>query len=173
MSDRPIDVSLNKDSVAKTISQVPTPEEVKEYRARLARIMERGLIVDRFHVDLPEHLHGEWHPYDSVEQARLETLGFTLDTVYAPKRKLHDKGDGISVIGDVAFYTQPKWMHDEMERKRSEVYYETHLKKRQKEEKDFVANQATIGEAENTTVSSVADKVSGVEIASTLAPPKG
>ena len=172
MSDREIDISLNPASTAKTITQVATPDAVAEYKARIARVMDRGLIVDRFHVDLPDDLHGEWHPYDSVEKARLETLGFNLDTDHANKRKLHDKGDGISVIGDVAFYTQPKWMHDILEAKRKEQYFNNHLKKRQKEEKDFVANQASIGEADNTSVSSVTQAVSGPEIASTIAPPK-
>lgn len=172
MSDRNIDISLNPTSTAKTISQVPTAVEVKEYEARIARVMERGLIVDRFHVDLPDDMHGEWHPYDTVEQARLETMGFRLDTQYAPTRKLHDKGDGISVIGDVAYYVQPKWMYNIIETKRKEQYYNNHLKKRQKEEKDFVANQASIGEDGNTSVSSVTQSVSGEEIRSAITPPK-
>lgn len=172
MAEREIDINLKKGSTETDISKAPTPEVVAEYKARMAKVLERGLIVDRFHVDLPPELHGEWHPYDAVEQARLETLGFTLDTQYAHKRGLHDGGDGVAKIGDVAFYTQPKWMHEHLEERRKEAYFNTHLKKRQKEESDFIANQNTIGEAGNTTVASAAQNVTGAEIASSLTPPK-
>lgn len=169
MSDRLIDINLT-DSTAKTITNAlnPTDEERKSYETRLARVLERGLVLDRLKVDLPPEWHGEWVSLDTAEIARMELLGFQIDTEFAPKRRLHDRGDGKSVISDVVHMIQPKWMHEVLEAKRKEMYYKTHLKSHQKEESDFKASQAALGEEKNTTVASVAENIPGHEITERL-----
>jgi hypothetical protein len=192
MSDRKIDFTLNPTSTAGSLDKAiekqkealekgeiplvdttekkvgPSEKEIKEFQARVARVYERGLIVDRLHVDLPPDLHGEWFPNEPGEIARAELLGFNIDTEHAPKRKLNDKADGSAIIGDVIFMVQPRWQRDIIEKKRAQIYYETHLKKRQKEESDFLANQSAIGEAKNSNVNSVAEVIPGHEISERL-----
>jgi hypothetical protein len=89
-------------------------------------------------VALPPELYGEWIFNDQTEIMRMEALGFQVDTVYAPKRALHSKGDGASYVGDVVFMTCPmedKILIDEIKR---EQYMRLNRKgKKQKEEKDF------------------------------------
>jgi hypothetical protein len=176
MSDREIDIKVSP-TPDKTLTQAleravnlqPSEAEKAEFKARVARVFERGMIVDRLYVDLPPEWHGQWSSTDPSEIARLELLGFQIDTEFAPKRKLNDKADGSAIVGDVVHMIQPKWMHEILEEKRKQIYFETHLKKRQKEESDFVANQAAIGEAANTKVDSQADNIPGHEITQRLA----
>lgn len=168
MSDRDLDANL-KGTTDKSLAQVPTPEEVKEFKARMARVLERGLIVDRLHVDLPDHLHGEWVANDPAEIHRKELLGFSIDKEYAVKRKLNDKADGSAIIGDVIFMVQPKWQREIFEHERLKHYEAIHGgKKRQKEEADFISQQATLGEEKNTVVASQADVITGAEITQRL-----
>lgn len=163
MSDRDLDVDLTN-GTEKNLSQIPTSEEVLQYKTRLAQVYERGLIVDRLHVDLPDHLHGEWVSRDVGEIARMELLGFQVDTEYATKRKLNDKADGSAIIGDVVFMIQPKWMKEVHDEKRRQMYFDTHLKKKQKEESDFITSQASIGEDQNTRVASQYENLPGHEL---------
>lgn len=167
MSDRDIDINLSN-STDKSLDQAPTPEEIKEFKARMARVYERGIIVDRLHVDLPPTVHGEWVSRDQAEIARMELLGFHIDDKYAVNRKLNDSGDGSAIVGDVVHMIQPKWMHEILEQRRMDVYRDTHMKKQQKEEKDFVAQQASIGESDNTKVASTAEVLPGHELTARL-----
>lgn len=75
----------------------------QERKAKLARILERGIVHDRLHVELPPDLHGEWIRKDPLEIKRMQTLGFWMDTEYAPKRALHSDGTGAAGVGDVVY----------------------------------------------------------------------
>lgn len=164
MADRPIDINLTKS----TKTNVAQTESVSEIRARVARVLERGLLVDRFQVDLPADVHGEWVPDDPVEIQRKMLLGFEIDTQYATNRSLNDKGDGKAVVGDVIHMTCPKIIYEAICDHRREQYRRNHLSssKVQKEERDFLASNQGMGM--DTEVSSNATAVTGSDIKDTL-----
>jgi len=130
-----------------------TPEETKppetrnERKARLARILERGIIADRLHVALPPDVYGEWVADDPVDIARLKALGFEVDTIYAPKHSIHSSGDKAGKIGDVIHMICSRENKDVLEEIRKENYDKRHNRKSvnqksnmQGEEKEAVAN---------------------------------
>ena len=148
-------IKIQKDG--KTSTEVLTAEQkkekYKEKRARIARVLERGYIVDRAVVDnLPPHLHGEWVPNDPMEIERKKALGFWIDTEYAPKRSLHSEADvGKAMIGDCIFMTCAKEDKDLID----EISYEQYDKRhgspddlerlKQQEERDFENLTGSLG----------------------------
>jgi len=119
----------------------------KEKKARIARVLERGYIVDRLTVDLPKDLHGEWVPIDQIE--RWEALGFWVDKEHGFKRQLHPDGSGdktaggVARVGDVMFMTCSREDYEIMQELKHEMFIKTHgspgEKKAlsQKEEQEF------------------------------------
>lgn len=120
-------------------ANVPTDEESRaQKKARLAQVLDRGIVGDRLRVDLPADVHGEWIFNDMTEIMRMEALGFRIDDVYAPKRALHGTGDGRSVVGDVVFMTCPMENHELIEEIKRDQYMRLNRKgPTQKEERDF------------------------------------
>lgn len=93
-----------------TATEVLTEEQIRrsmskeEKRARVARVLDRGFLLDRTAVDnLPPDLHGEWVPRDAVEIDRKRALGFWIDDKYATARSIHSDGTGQSIVGDTVF----------------------------------------------------------------------
>jgi len=85
-----------------------TNEETKDQKkARIARIMERGIIADRLDVALPPNVHGEWVRNNLVDIERMKAMGFEVDHEFAKARALHSDIGG-SRIGDVIFMTCDK-----------------------------------------------------------------
>lgn len=128
--------------------RVKATEAAKQIRAdkkaRFARILERGVLVDRLAVDLPPDLHGEWVPLDQVD--RWLAMGFENGAHHVPKlnnRALHGAADGYVHVGDVVFLTLPKEDKELYEEVRLENYVRMHGstadKKEisQREEKEF------------------------------------
>lgn len=158
MTQRTVDVTnVAGDSASDKIT--PAEESRAEKKARRAKVYDRGVIGDRLHVELPPHLYGEWVPNKLTEIHRKEGLGFQIDTEFAHKRALHDKGDGASYVGDVVFMTcsrEDKEIIDEIRRER---YDATHNPKsgRQKEERDFL-NTAPEGPAVASRVNKTTPK---------------
>lgn len=173
MSDRPIDVKvdgvksteINLDSAVR--AELIAKESPDQYKARVARVLDRSFVVDRLHVELPDDLWGEWCPNEPWEILRYETLGFSIDKEFATKRKLNDTGDGKAVVGDVVYMTQPKWQHDILEAEKASIYHKTHLQKKQKEEKDFEGNVKSLGDVP-VIVSSSHEQASGSTIRESL-----
>lgn len=134
---------------------------------RLARVLDRGFTIDRLTVDLPPHLWGEWIPNTPHDRARASLLGFTEDKDFAINRSLHDGGDGSATVGDVTFMVQPMWKHEALLEEKARIYYETHLKPRQKEERDA---QKMIEEQLGmpTTIGSVSEQVKGTQLTETM-----
>jgi len=116
-------------------------------KARIARVLERGYLVDRMTIDLPSDKHGEWVPVDQVD--RWASLGFENGVEFAKSRGLHGGTDGYAHIGDVVFMVCPKEDKEIMEEVRMEQYVAMHgspqQKKevRQREEKDFESRLQT------------------------------
>lgn len=69
--------------------------------ARMAMVLDRGIIADRLKVDCPADLHYEWVRNDPMEIDRMRTLGFWVDNTYATRRALHSDGSSANQVGDV------------------------------------------------------------------------
>jgi hypothetical protein len=145
MSDRPIDANLTEKSDAELVSELKARQEKRAAaKAKLVTVLDRGVTGDRIQVELPADKYGEWVPNDKMEIYRMEAMGFHVDTEYASKRALHDKGgDGTSIIADTIFMVcekETKELIQEIERERYEAA-NSPRGGRQKEERDF-ANEA-------------------------------
>lgn len=130
-----------------------TEEKIKETetqkRARFARVLERGFVVDRTSVVLPPHLHGEWVSKDPMDIERKKALGYWVDEEHAIRRSLHSDGSGgkeaksgPSFVGDTVYMVCQKEDFDLMEQIRQENYDKANGKPgethgTQKEEKEF------------------------------------
>lgn len=133
---------------------VVSPEALKriekaekgELKAKLAAILDRGIVEDRLTVDLPSHLHGEWVRNDPLEIKRLETLGFTIDREYANKRSIHTDGSDSAIVGDVIHMICPREIKEVIDEIRHEQVIKQHAKKTikgkemNKEEIDLLTN---------------------------------
>lgn len=157
MSERPIDINLQPDATAsdkmtdadrqnnEVVAQALSKAELKK---RIAEIYDRGVVGDRLHVDLPPHIVGQWVPNDQQAVYRMESMGYTVDTEFAPRRRLHDKGDGASYVGDVIHMIAPREVRDVIDEVKRERYDRIHAKSgKQKEETDFESSQRTLSTA--------------------------
>ena len=73
----------------------------KEREARMATILDRGLVHNRLKLDnVPVDLHYEWVRNDPDEIARMKILGFWEDKNYSRGRSLNGDGTGTGIIGD-------------------------------------------------------------------------
>lgn len=121
------------------------PEEMKKLRAEkkavLARVLDRGIIIDRLHVDLPEGVHGEWVHNSKLAIAEKEALGFEVDTQYATSNALHKDGEGGTVVGDAIFMVCPKETKELIDEVRRDNFVRMHGKdgKGQREEREFAS----------------------------------
>ena len=120
-----------------------------ELEARLSRVLERGIIVDRTTVDLPKGMYGEWVCDDDADIVRMQLMGFEIDNKYAVKRSSHADGTGETAkIGDIIFMTCPQRVKDTIEKVRKRIYDRANPKKgSQKEERDFAQSMGSIKEA--------------------------
>ena len=144
--------------------EIETREQKKRRRAE---VYDRGIVGSRLHVELPPELHGEWVPNVPEEIHRKENLGFQIDTEYARQRRLHDKGDSASYVGDVVFMTCSREDKDILDEIRQERYDRIHNPKggKQLEEKQFLdkAPAETAPKSEGNT-----SKVRRQEIAASI-----
>lgn len=90
------------------LSNAERQKQRQQRKARYAQILERGVVGDRLHVDLPPDVYGEWVTNDLQEIYRKQALGFVIDTEYAKKRALHTNGTDQAIVGDVIFMTLPR-----------------------------------------------------------------
>lgn len=139
-------------------------------KARLAYLLDRGIIHDRLAVNLPPDKHGEWVRNDGMEIHRMQTMGFWIDNEYANARAINSDGKHGNIIGDVIFMVCDKETKELID----EVRYEQMLRankdpKSAPEEKDFQAqtHAATGGEIP-TFVESKQRAVRPTDLASTM-----
>ncbi len=115
---------------------------IADKKAIIARVLERGIIIDRATVDLPPGMYGEWVSEDPTEISRMQLLGFELDSKFAVDRATNANGTGVAKIGDVVFMTAPMEVKEIIDAVRAEQYARANpTSDKQKEEKDF-ARQA-------------------------------
>lgn len=136
------------------VTENPEDKELKDFieqqlakfggKKIVAEVYERGVVGDRLHVDLPPELVGQWVPNDAMAVYRMEALGYVVDKKFAPMRRLHDKGDGASYVGDVVHMIAPRQIRDAIDEVKKERYERINGKRgqsKQKEEKDFENQQ--------------------------------
>lgn len=120
-----------------------------ELKARFASILDRGIVADRLHVDVPDDIHYEWVRNDPLEINRLEALGFKVDNEYANKRAIHSDGSNSAIVGDVICMTCPKEYKKLIDEIREEQSIKQHMKRTVKgkdinrEEEEFFNDVAT------------------------------
>ena len=158
-------------SKAREIADNPEDLTDAELEAKLTRVLERGIIVDRTTVDLPADVYGEWVSDEAVEISRMQLMGFELDTKYAVDRATNADGTGgVAKIGDVVFMTCPRRVMDIIEKVKKNLYERANPKSgSQKEEKDFAQSMAGIKETHlPVTDESVQSSVGEAEIIAAL-----
>lgn len=107
-------------------ASAPSQDAVKEFKAKVAKVVTRGFVIDRLTVNLPPHLHGEWIRNDPVALAEARALGFEIDKEYAPNSALHRDAAGNPIIGDAIHMTMPKWQKeiiDEVKKQEMEKHH--------------------------------------------------
>lgn len=162
MSERKVEAVVSNTPVAQSDLLALTKSELK---ARLAVILDRGLVNDRLSVDLPSDVYGEWVPNDKVEIYRYEALGFEVDRKYARARALHNSGtEGDSIVGDVVFMTCPMAIKEVIEEIKRENYDKVNAPKKSKEETDFEAQARDRTSVTPPVVRSSTASVNEVEI---------
>lgn len=124
----------------KSIEQVT--EERRKKKALIVTALERGVVHDRLHVDLPPDVYGEWVRRDPFAIAHMERLGFKVDTEYAINRSLHSDGTGKAQVADVVFMTTTRENKELIDEVKHERFLQFHAKpgKKSQEEKDLEAN---------------------------------
>jgi hypothetical protein len=158
---RPVDINLTSSNAAP-----PTPTEIEEFATRMIQVLDRGHIIDRFHVsDLPAGTHIEWHKDDPVTHARLTAKGFVVDDALAKRSSfIHTDGTGSPRIADVRLYSIPKWKHEILEKIETEKGLRAQDPRRA--DRDFMSSiQGTSGL--NSTISETTDNQVSFSVAPT------
>lgn len=157
--------SASEDTVAE-LSKMTRAEK----KARLAYVLDRGVIHDRLAVKLPSNLHGEWIRNDPLEIHRMHMLGFRVDTEYAASRAINSDGTPGNQVGDVIFMICEKETKELIDEVRNEQTLRANRDpKAGKEEKEFAAqtHAATGGEIP-TFIESKQRAVHPTDLASTM-----
>lgn len=148
-----------------------SPEERAKLKSLIITQLDRGVLHDRLHVDLPDGLHGEWIRRDGFERDKMIGLGFRDGGEYVKSRSLHH--DGVTPgVADVIFMVcdrERKELIDEVKVEMTQRNYGSARGKNQKEEKEFASGvQQATGGIVPTTIESVSREASKNEIAEAL-----
>lgn len=115
-------------------------ESLASKKARIARVLERGIIGERLAVNVPTGIHGEWVADDPVEIDRMRSLGYEVDKEFAQARSIHTNADGVPKVGDAIFMTCPQEQYDlirAVKQERFEAMHNPRGKGREKEEAEY------------------------------------
>jgi hypothetical protein len=154
-----------------TLAPITNAETKEQKLARIAQILDRGIVVDRLHVNLPEGVHGEWVRDDPIAIERMKAIGFEVDTQFAKSRALHDDTGKVKV-GDVIFMTAPQEIRDlvkQVRKRKFDDFYKKRPKVTKAEEVDQANFGAGVPELEVKNTSSV-EKLDGDGLLSALKP---
>lgn len=139
MADRTVDVNLAKSSSASNkITEADKARQDK--KARLAEVLDRGVVGDRLRVQVKEGLHYEWPHKDDM--TRMSALGFRAaekEDMITENASMHDTADGKIRIGDCVLMVcdrETKELIDEVKEEKKSI---AHAPKggKQKEEREF------------------------------------
>lgn len=98
----------------------PKNETREQRRARLVSILDRGVIHDRLHVEVPPDKHVEWVRNNPLDIDAMKMLGFSIDTEYSTKRNIHSDGTSANVVGDVIAMVCEKEVKEDIDWARAE-----------------------------------------------------
>lgn len=151
MGDRTIDANLAKNSSAS--GKITEADKARnDKKARIAEVLDRGVVGDRLRVEVKDGMHYEWPHKDDI--TRMASLGFrvaTKDDVITENASMHDTADGKIRIGDTVLMVcdkETKELLDEVKAERKSV---AHAPKggKQKEEREFesAVDVTTVGKA--------------------------
>ena len=148
MNERPIEATVIINSADTSVESFASLSR-SEKKARLSVVLERGMTAERLTVRLPAGVYGEWVANDSMEIARLQGMGFEVDTKYAPNRALHGSGSGEARVADVIFMTTSMETKELIDEIRADNFVRTHGKPGKKtplkEETEFATKAAGDG----------------------------
>lgn len=113
----------------KTLERIEKAER-GELKAKLAAILDRGIVEDRLRVEVPDNMHQEWVRNDPIEIRRLQSLGFMIDDVYAPSRAIHSDGTSSAIVGDVISMICPREIKEVIDEIRLEQIIKQNAKKK-------------------------------------------
>lgn len=125
-----------------------------EMEAKLTRVLERGIIIDRAHVDLPSDVHGEWVSNDDASIARMDLLGFKIDDKFAVDRSLNSDGTRTPTIGDVIFMTCPIRTKQLIDKVRKKLYDRANPEIGQQREEKLFRERSELPVVDESSVSS-------------------
>lgn len=124
---RPADIQLQDWKEMDEDEQIRVAADYRaERKARIAQVLERGIVVTRLAVDLPNDLHGEWVRNSGEDIQRMKLLGYDMDSKHATNRALHSEGDGKSIVGDCIFMTCSREEYDLAQEVKQDMFDRTH-----------------------------------------------
>lgn len=141
--ERKVDIDATKSgSASAQITDEEKAAKREERRARLAEVLDRGVVGDKLRVNVKDDMHYEWPHRDDV--TRMQSLGFRvaraedIETGLEDAR-MHDTGDGKIRIGDTVLMVCDKEVKEDIDAVKRKRYDAVHAPKggKQKEEKEF------------------------------------
>lgn len=118
----------------------------KQRKAMLITALERGIVSERMNVKLPDNLYGQWCRDDPFEIDRLKSVGFRIDTEYAPQIALHSDGTSSAKVADTIHMICDRDIKELIDEIKHDQFLAAHVKPVQKEEKDYEANVQNLGD---------------------------
>lgn len=156
-AQKPMNETLDNKEISDKVDSAVVKDALSraERKARMARVLERGMTGERLQVELPPELHGEWAPIRLIDYYR--SLGYTIDTEHARNRSLHARpelgGVECAVVGDAVYMTQPMEDYEIYEELRMERFVKMNAKPdaegervKQLEERAFAQNLNSLTE---------------------------
>src|SRR5678816_2899101 len=149
--------TLDRSAQPNAANEVLAQETRDQRRARLAHILERGVIHDRLHVKGPDHLHFEWIRNNPLDVDAMKALGFRIDTEYSTKRNLHSDGTSANQVSDVICMVCEKEVKEDIDYVRAVQQEKLNNPRRAgKEEREFANSvDPEIRPSTNSTVRAV------------------
>lgn len=141
--------NVTKDGTSTAVANAEVRAESRnERKARLAQVLDRGIVMDRLAVDLPPDIVGHWCRNDPLDIDRAKTLGYTIDNTYAPRRSIHNDGSNSGIVGDVIHMVTSRENYELIEEIRMDQFKRLNDKKDSREDKDFAEQtNRTVGNA--------------------------
>ncbi len=111
----PLISELDRDAQPTAANEELKNETREQRRARLAIVLDRGVVHDRLHVRMPPNMHGEWVRNNPLDVDAMKTLGFRIDTEYSTKRNIHSDGTSANKVADVIFMVCEKEVKEDID----------------------------------------------------------
>lgn len=131
---------LDRNAQPNAANETLKNETREQRRARLVSILDRGVVHDRLHVEVPPNKHVEWVRNTPLDVDAMKVLGFSIDTEFAVKRNIHSDGTSANVVGDVIAMVCDKEVKEDIDWARAERLKRVHNPRAGKAEREFQAS---------------------------------